>query len=108
MTIATKSPAGSFHRKRSPFLPEEGWFGVTQDRALCAGCRHALDTHGKCPTVLRGRGHMLHRNDSEETRSSMWLRRRVGFFAESAPLEQARAALVVASMPVPGRQGRAS
>ena len=38
------SPAGSFHRKRSPFLPEEGWFGVAQDkiflRWLSAWPRH--------------------------------------------------------------------
>ena len=29
--FATKSPAGSFHRKRSPFLPEEGRFAAMQN-----------------------------------------------------------------------------
>ena len=38
--FATKSPAGSFHRKRSPFLPEEGRFAAAQDMNFCDGyCR---------------------------------------------------------------------
>ena len=45
MAIAKDSPAGSFHRKRSPFLPEEGWFGVAQGEMFCVGYQHGLDPH---------------------------------------------------------------
>ena len=74
--FATKSPAGSFHRKRSPFLPEEGWFGVAQNEIFCVGYQHGLDT---CDDDS---------NDCGETRSSMWLRRRVCLFAGARPMSK--------------------
>ena len=79
MTIATKSPAGSFHRKRSPFLPEEGWFLAWRREGFLRWLSPWPGTHEGCPYGVTPV--IASKRLQGKTRSSIWLRRRVCFFA---------------------------